>query len=44
SPRVKRPPQSVSINPLTVDQISQGMSDAVNFPTLVAAGYKPNAS
>jgi putative transposase len=44
SPRVKRPPQSVSINPLNVDQISQGMSDAVNFPTLVAAGYKPNAS
>jgi putative transposase len=44
SPRVKRPLQSVSINPLTVDQISQGMSDAVNFPTLVAAGYKPNAS
>jgi putative transposase len=38
-PIVKRPPQTVTINPISMEDIAQGMSDTVNFPTLSKAGY-----
>ena len=39
-PIVKLPPQSVCINPISVEDIADGVSEKVNFPTLHAAGYE----
>jgi len=38
-PKVKMPPDSVAINPISIEQDANPMSDNVNFPTLIAAGY-----
>lgn len=43
-PLVKMPPTEVAINPISDDQIADGVLDAVNYPTLHAAGYQANAS
>jgi len=43
-PRVKLPPTEVAINPISEEDIAEGVVDAVNFPTLSAAGYVANAS
>ncbi len=43
-PIVKMPPTEVAINPISAEDIAEGVVDAVNFPTLHAAGYQPNAS
>lgn len=42
-PVVKLPPSVVAINPITVVEIDEGVVDAVNYPTLHAAGYQSNA-
>jgi putative transposase len=42
-PIVKMPPTEVAINPISANDIEEGVPDAVNFPTLRAAGYQPNA-
>jgi len=42
-PIVKLPPSEVAINPITEEDIAEGVVDAVNFPTLRAAGYVSNA-
>ena len=42
-PVVKMPPTVVAINPISAEQIAEGVVDAVNFPTLRAAGYQSNA-
>lgn len=42
-PIVKRPPEEVAINPISELDIAEGVVDAVNFPTLRAAGYQANA-
>lgn len=38
-PVVKLPPASVSINPISTEDIEAGVADCVNFPTIAAAGY-----
>jgi len=43
-PLVKSPPCEVAINPISAEDIAEGVVDAVNFPTLNAAGYHSNAS
>ena len=42
-PVVKIPPSEVAINPISAEEIAEGIVDAVNFPTLRAAGYQANA-
>jgi len=42
-PIAKQPPTEVAINPISVEDIAEGMVDTVNFPTLRAAGYRANA-
>ncbi len=42
-PQVKMPPTEVAINPISAEDIAEGVVDAVNFPTLHAAGYQSNA-
>jgi len=42
-PKVKMPPTEVAINPINDQDIAEGVVDAVNFPTLHAAGYQSNA-
>jgi len=42
-PVVKRPPVEVAINPISSEDIADGVVDRVNFPTLRAAGYLANA-
>lgn len=42
-PKVKLPPTEVAINPISAEDIAEGVVDAVNFPTLHAAGYDANA-
>ena len=42
-PQVKLPPTEVAINPISAEEIAEGVVDAVNFPTLHAAGYQSNA-
>jgi len=42
-PTVKTPPTVVAINPISADDIAEGIIDDVNFPTLRAAGYQANA-
>jgi putative transposase len=42
-PKVKMPPTEVAINPISGEDIAEGIVDAVNFPTLHAAGYQSNA-
>lgn len=42
-PMVKMPPQEVAINPISKEQLEDGVADTVNFPTLHAAGYQANA-
>jgi len=37
------PSTEVAINPLSAEDIAEGVVDSVNFPTLHAAGYQPNA-
>lgn len=41
---VKMPPAEVAINPISAEDIAEGAVDAVNFPTLHAAGYQANAT
>lgn len=41
-PLIKMPPVEVAINPISAEDIADGVVDAVNFPTLSAAGYKAN--
>ena len=41
-PQVKIPPIEVAINPISTEDIADGVIDAVNFPTLHAAGYQEN--
>lgn len=41
-PQVKMPPIEVAINPISAEDIADGVIDAVNFPTLHAAGYQAN--
>ncbi len=43
-PVVKMPPNEVAINPISAEDIAEGVIDAVNFPTLHAAGYQSNAN
>lgn len=43
-PIVKMPPTEVAINPISAQDIADGVADAANFPTLHAAGYQANAS
>lgn len=43
-PQVKLPPTEVAINPISDEDMAEGVVDAVNFPTLRAAGYVSNAS
>ena len=40
---VKMPPTAVAINPISAEDIAEGVVDTVNFPTLHAAGYQSNA-
>jgi putative transposase len=40
-PAVAMPPEQVMINPVTDEEREAGISDAVNFPTLTAAGKAP---
>ncbi|MFT7286807.1 MAG: hypothetical protein ACI87W_000916 [Halieaceae bacterium] len=40
---MKLPPSEVAINPISDEDIAEGVIDAVNFPTLRAAGYALNA-
>ncbi len=42
-PIVKLPPSEVAINPISDEDIAEGIINAVNFPTLRAAGYVSNA-
>ena len=42
-PMVKMPPTEVAINPISEEDIAEGIVDTVNFPTLHAAGYQTNA-
>jgi putative transposase len=42
-PMIKMPPTEVVINPISAEDIAEGVIDAVNFPTLHAAGYQSNA-
>jgi putative transposase len=42
-PIVELPPSEVAINPISDQDIAEGVIDAVNFPTLRAAGYALNA-
>jgi len=42
-PMAKMPPTQVAINPISAEDIAEGVVDAVNFPTLHAAGYQSNA-
>lgn len=42
-PLAKLPPTEVAINPISDEDRAEGITDAVNFPTLQAAGYVPNA-
>ena len=42
-PVVKMPPAEVAINPISAEDIAEGVVDHVNFPTLHAAGYESNA-
>lgn len=42
-PVIKMPPTEVAINPISAEDIAEGVVDAVNFPTLHAAGYQSNA-
>jgi putative transposase len=42
-PIVKLSPSEVAINPISDQDIAEGVIDAVNFPTLRAAGYALNA-
>lgn len=42
-PMVKMPPTEVAINPISAEDIAEGVVDKVNFPTLHAAGYQANA-
>lgn len=42
-PVVKRPPVEVAINPISSEDIADGVVDRVNFPTLRAVGYLANA-
>jgi len=39
-PVVKLPPTEVCINPISEEDIAEGVVDKVNFPTLTAAGYE----
>lgn len=39
-PRVQMPPEVVTINPVTPEQLADGISPEVNFPTLTAARRK----
>lgn len=41
-PMIKMPPVEVAINPISADDVAEGVIDAVNFPTLSAAGYQAN--
>ncbi|EAQ96676.1 hypothetical protein [Congregibacter litoralis] len=41
-PTVKLPPCEVAINPISDEDIAEGVIDAVNFPTLRAAGHASN--
>lgn len=41
-PMIKMPPTEVAINPISEDDIAEGVVDSVNFPTLRAAGYQEN--
>lgn len=43
-PLIKMPPTEVAINPISAQDIAEGVVDAVNFPTLHAAGYQANAT
>ena len=42
-PIVKMPPNEVAINPISAEDIADGVVDEVNYPTLHAAGYQANA-
>ena len=42
-PMIKMPPTEVAINPISAEDVAEGVLDAVNFPTLHAAGYQSNA-
>ena len=42
-PIVKTPPTEVAINPISEQDIIDGVVDQVNFPTIRAAGYSANA-
>jgi putative transposase len=42
-PMVKLPPTEVAINPISAEDIAEGVVDAVNFTTRHAAGYQANA-
>jgi putative transposase len=42
-PIIKMPPSEIAINPISAEDIAEGVVDAVNFPTLYAAGYQENA-
>lgn len=42
-PIVKMPPIEVAINPISEADLAEGVADAVNFPTLHAAGYQASA-
>ena len=42
-PIVKMPPTEVAINPISAENIADGVVDKVNFPTMHAAGYQANA-
>jgi len=41
---IKMPPTEVAINPISAEDIAEGIVDTVNFPTLHAAGYQTNAT
>ena len=41
-PVIKMPPTEVAINPISAEDIAEGVVDSVNFPTLHAAGYQAN--
>jgi putative transposase len=43
-PIIKMPPTEVAINPISAEDIAEGVVDEVNFPTLHAAGYQANAT
>jgi len=41
-PMVKVPPNEVAINPISAEEIAEGVVDIVNYPTLHSAGYQAN--